>query len=111
MEDFLYISFCEALAFFVLWPRMMERTNDWGRKQVQRDNPHLRICCNARKWITPVLFIVLTFAAVFLGMDLAIEFTEIVLLNMLVVVTALLLGTIMTQSIVDRFMVGGKHFF
>lgn len=111
MEDFLFISFCESIAFLFLWPRMVEKTTDWNTKPVQKANPHLRICCNARKWITPVLFIILTIFAGALGLDLAKEFVEIVVLNMLVLLVAVSSGTIVSQSIVEHYMVGRKKFF
>lgn len=111
MEDFLFISFCESIAFLFLWPRMIEKTTDWYSKPVQKDNPHLRICCNARKWITPALFVVLSVIAMTLGLDLAKEFLEIIILNILVVITTLSVGTILSQYIVEHYMVGRKNFF
>jgi hypothetical protein len=111
MEDFLFISFCESIAFLFLWPRMIEKTTDWHSKPVQKDNPHLRICFYARKWITPALFVVLSVIAMTLGLDLAKEFLEIIILNMLVVITTLSVGTILSQYIVEHYMVGRKNFF
>ena len=111
MEDYLFFSLCESIGFLYLWPRMVEKTTDWNSKSLQRDNPHLRICFFARKWITPFLFIVLTGLAIVAGLDHAKEFLEIVVLNMLVVVTALFIGTLASQYIVEHYMVGRKHFF
>ena len=111
MEDFLYISFCESIAFLFLWPRMVEKTTDWYTKSVQKDNPHLRICCNARKWITPLLFLILTIFAMTIGLEMAKDFFEIIVLNMLVVITALFAGPLVSQYIVEHYIVGRKNYY
>lgn len=111
MENYILFSLCESIGFLYLWPRAVEKTTDWGSKSLQRDNPHLRICFFARKWVTPFLFVVLTSLAIVMGLDHARDFLEVVILNMLVVITTLLIGTLTSHYIVERYMVGRKHFF
>lgn len=111
MEDYLLISLCESVGFLFLWPRMVEKTTDWSSKSLQKNNPHLRICYYARKWITPFLFVVLSSVAISFGMDLAKEFVEIVVLNLVVLATTLLLGTLASQYVIEHYMTGRKHFF
>lgn len=111
MEDYLFMSLCESVGFLFLWPRVIEKTTDWSNKSVQRNNPHLRICFYARKWITPILFVVLTGLAIGIGLDLAKEFIEIVLLNLLVLTATLFFGIFVSQYIVEHYMVGRKNYF
>jgi len=111
MTDYLLFSVYEAIGFLFLWPCMVEKTTDWSNKSLQRDNPHLRICFFARKWITPSLFILLSGLAMVAGLDMADEFLEIVVLNLLVVLSTLLIGPLVSQYVVEHYMVGRKRVF
>ena len=111
MEDYLLFSLCEAIGFLYLWPRMVEKTTDWNNKSLQRDNPHLRICFFARKWITPSLFLLLSGLAMVSGLDMANEFLEIVVLNLLVVLATLLIGPLVSQYVVEYYAIGRKRVF
>ncbi|KAB2880399.1 hypothetical protein F9K33_05200 [bacterium] len=111
MEDYIFISLCESIGFLYLWPRAVGKTTDWSSKFMQRDNPHLRICYFARKWVTPLLFVALTVMVIVTVLDHAKEFIEIVILNLLVVISSLLIGSLASQYIVERYRVGRKHFF
>ncbi|MBL7995904.1 hypothetical protein JNM05_11095 [bacterium] len=111
MEDYILISLCESIGFLYLWPRTVEKTTDWSSKFTQRDNPHLRICYFARKWVTPLLFVALTVVAIAVVLEHAKEFFDIINLNLLVVMSSLLMGSLASQYIVERYRAGRKHFF
>lgn len=111
MQDYLLISFMEFIGFLFFWTKVVEKTTDWGHKPLQRDNPHLRICFYSRKWITPAMFLVLSCIVITIGIERAGETVEIVLLNLLVVMSTLLIGPLLSQAVVDHYAKGRNHFF
>ena len=109
MEEYAFLTFVETLLFFYFWPKWMSKHRGYNNAELLRDNPHLRVCYTAKKWITPVTFLCLGAGAAVIGRHFENDIAEIFFLNILVVITALVIGTLVSIIIVDRYKAGNYN--
>jgi len=109
MEEYWILTLVETLLLFYFWPKWMATHRGYNNTALLDDNPHLRICYAAKKWITPTTFLSLAAGAAIIGRSFQNDLIEIFFLNILVVITALVIGTMISIIIVDRFKSGNYN--
>ena len=109
MEDFLVLAGAEFIAMVGFWPRLAGRSEGWHNEALLEDNPHLRVCLRAKQWATPVAFLLCVLAGMFAVRSFTTDFSEVIFLNLAVLLASVLVGYTISEIIVDRYRVGRSH--
>ena len=109
MEEYLVFTLIETALFFYFWPKWMSKHRGYNNEALLHDNPHLRVCYLAKKWITPLTFLFLGATSVLISRRFQDDIVDIFFLNILVLVSAVVVGTMLSIAVVDHYKTGNYN--